>query len=317
MTSLATLIPAFKPAYLVDLLACLSTQSRPPDRIILSDDSPDGAFIALLRRPEIAAVTASLPIEVIQGPRTGPYANVRQLLDRWGGSTDLFHLLLDDDVIYPDFYRRHVMAHEMGEFLCSISRRWTATEDGMPVGEGRTPEAIEGHDGRLLTIDAAFAFSSTLPACNNWFGELSNAVLRPGMGDVLLARELAGVPTNGLEDLAAFLSASLTTPLAIVNDHLGFFRTSDQQHSAKVMSTLMKGSHLAWPALALTALRIGRLDEDEVAASLARMGPIILNRYRDEPDMAEPCRLVGEVLAGAPGAADRYLEMWNRFAART
>jgi hypothetical protein len=317
MTTLATLIPAFKPAYFVDLLACLTTQSRPPDRIILSDDSPDGAFIALMRRPEIAAATASLPIEVIQGPRKGPYPNVLLLLDQWGGSTDLLHLLLDDDVIYPDFYRRHVMAHEMGDFLCSVSRRWTATEDGMPVGEGRIPEAIEEHDGRLLTIDAAFAFSSTLPACNNWFGELSNAVLRAGMADVIRNRELAGVPNSGLEDLATFLSASLTAPLAIVNDHLGFFRTSAQQHSASPMSTLMKASHLAWPALALTALRIGRLDEDEARASFGRMGPIILRRYRDEPDMAEPCRLVSELLAGASGAGDRYLEMWNRFAART
>ncbi len=126
LTQITTLIPAYKTKYMVELLTGLATQTHKPARILISDDSPNGEFTELLRTMPVAH---RLPIEVCAGPKNGAYENFKHLVRHWNGSTDLFHILLDDDVLFPDFYARHVMAHAMApETACSISARWTANE---------------------------------------------------------------------------------------------------------------------------------------------------------------------------------------------
>jgi hypothetical protein len=315
MTSLVTLIPAYKPAYLADLLTCLRTQTRRPDLVIISDDSPDGAFTKALAMPEAAVLADGLDIEVVPGPRRGAYPNVRHLVACWAGSSDFVHVLLDDDVIYPEFYERHLAAHDSARRLVSVSRRWRAQENGIPVGEGAMPTAITASGRRLLEADAGFVFGTTLPSCHNWLGEFSNAVLRAEAMGVVDEPVLGGVPTSGLEDLGLFLAASLEAPLAILNEHLGFFRVNPGQNTRRVMSPLIKAAHLAWPAMAIAARRLDRLDEAGLRGTIERMGQIVIRGYGTEPDMAEACQALRGLLDGAPGAEDRYLDVWQRFSA--
>lgn len=101
---ITTLIPAYKTKYLAELLTGLLTQTRPSERVIVSDDSPDGSFGALLRDGPLARFASRLPLEIHAGPRAGAYENFKHLVKLWGGQTELVHIHLDDDVIYPDFY---------------------------------------------------------------------------------------------------------------------------------------------------------------------------------------------------------------------
>src|SRR5262245_32799757 len=121
-----TLIPAYKTEHIVPLFASLLYQSRPPARVIVSDDSPDGRFGEILRSDGMAAVRERLIVEIHAGPRAGAYENFKHLVGLWDRSTPLVHLLLDDDVIYPTFYARHIDVHAVGQFSCSISARWIA-----------------------------------------------------------------------------------------------------------------------------------------------------------------------------------------------
>ena len=72
--NLTTLIPAYKPAFLKDLLRGLQVQTRPSQRIVFSDDSPGGAYRAALMSDAVAPLRHGLPIEVVEGPRRGGYA---------------------------------------------------------------------------------------------------------------------------------------------------------------------------------------------------------------------------------------------------
>jgi hypothetical protein len=317
MSTIATLIPAYKPQYLLDLVVSLRSQSRRPDRVIVSDDNPTGQVTDLLRSAEVRSITADLPLELIPGPRRGAFENVRHLLARWDGASDLVHVMLDDDVVYPDFYTRHEAAHAAVPTLCSVSRRWVALESGLPVGEGAVPDAVAANDGRLLGVPREVVFGTTVAACNNWLGEFSNAVFSGAMAERIARAELGGVPVTGLEDIGAFLVASLDEPLVVINDHLGFFRRNPHQGTGNLASRNIMAGHLAWPAIAIASLRLGAIAADEAAACIARIGATILGRYEREPAMTEACARVRELLAGAPDAADRYLDMWRRFATQS
>lgn len=313
MTTITTLIPAYKPQYIADLILGLRSQARPPDRIIVSDDNPTGRVSELLRSSELRSVTADLPLEVIAGPRRGAYANVRHLLSHWDGSSDLIHIMLDDDLVYPDFYARHEVAHATAPAMCSVSRRWVALESGLPVSEGAIPGVVAAHDGRLLSIPDEFLFATTVPSCNNWLGEFSHAVFSGAFAERIATAQLGGIPTTGLEDIGAFLAASLEQPIVVLNDHLGAFRRNPHQATGNLANRGNMASHLAWPALAIAALRLSRISTDEAASCFARIGPILLANFDHEPTMTAACGRMRALLEGERDAFDRYLEMWHAF----
>jgi len=310
---ITTLIPAFKPKYLDQLLLALRHQTVRPERIIFSDDSPDRAFGRALRDGGLSQLMAGLNIEIIDGPRAGCPANVRRLLLEWRADTDLVHFLFDDDIIYPDFYARHLAAHANGAHQCSISRRWTALESGQPVSQLRLPKPVARHPHRLLSIDSDIAFASTVPHCINWMGEFSNAVFCRDLYDLLGTHVLSDIAYDGLEDIGTFLRASLREPLCFLNEPLGFFRRSAEQITSQTLSRPVKKAHLAWIALALAGRRIGKLEKAQAIACFNGMGRAIRLRYAGEADMAPFCELIPELMAGTNAAGDRFLDAWNNY----
>ena len=230
---LVTLIPAYKPNYLGDLLLSLWQQTRQPQRVVISDDSPEGSFLAAMARPDVAHVVTRLNLKVVPGPKRGASANCAFLLTHHLEDATHFHLMLDDDVAYPGFYERHLQLHALGHYPVTVSRRWTANESGMPLRDLPVPAAVALGRDVLLAIDAPTLFATTCVSGTNWLGEVSNAVYRAEHAPAIADPQLAGISYIGLEDIGSFLRCSMQQPIAFINDHLGYFRTHAGQASAQ------------------------------------------------------------------------------------
>ena len=314
---ITTLIPAYKPQYLPELLNCLRLQTRPARQIIFSDDSPKGEFRAALFSDAMAPLRAGLDIECHEGPRHGGgYANMLHLLKVWAERSELFHLMLDDDVVYPEFYERHLIAHASAKLSCSISRRWTANEQGLPLAGQPVPPAVAAHANRIVTLDDGLVFMSTAIECKNWFGEFSNAVFHAATAPVLMKPAFGGVSYAGLWDLGAFMAASLRAPIGYLQDHLGFFRTSPAGNSSKFFGPYMKGAHLGYAALVLGGQRIGKYTPAQARGAFAILAQAMAQRYGSQEDMQPFIALLPQMAAGNELAEASFIEIWHAFLKR-
>jgi hypothetical protein len=312
---IATLIPAYKTAYIVDLLNSLRYQTVKSQRIIISDDSPHGAFREVFHSGPLRAAVAQLPIEFHEGPRQGAYENLKHLIKLWAGRSELVHVLLDDDVIYPEFYERHLVAHRSSTFSCSVSRRWVANHVGHPVMGQPVPEAISRTPNRMLSLSDDVVLMTTAAECMNWLGEFSNAIFRAEHCDLLLSPKLGDVSYAGLWDLGAFVAASMRAPLCHIQDHLGYFRIGPGQNSSDPNSAFMKAAHLGFVALSVGARRLGRLSHELARQSGRIVLPALTQRYTAQADVAPFIALVAALAAGEAGAEERFIEAWHAFLA--
>lgn len=313
-----TLIPAYKPKYLIELLAALRSQTLRPARVIFSDDSPNQDFVVQLSSEPLKSLVADLNIEVVAGPRAGAWKNFQHLLQLYiqspGGPSQLFHILLDDDIPYPSFYRRHLDAHSSRAVNCVVSRRWTASETGHPTRDNLpVPDAIANHSQRMLSLEANVLFAHTVGVGANWLGEFSNATFRSNVAMEIADASLAGISYTGLEDLGAFLKASMSVPLGFINEHLGFFRTSADQHSANPMGRPLKLAFLAYAALVVAGRNSGMLSREQSVMALGRICPFIRQVYGQEQDMLGFCELMPSLATGDPVAESDFLPLWRSY----
>ena len=308
---IVTLVPAYKPAYLADLLNSLRLQTRPSRQIIFSDDSPNGEYRATLMSDTYAPLREGLNIECHEGPRRGGYPNIMQLVEVWARRSPLVHVMLDDDVIYPDFYERHLVAHASSHFSCTISRRWTASETGQPISGQPLPAAVTDSAHRLVSLDAGFVFMTTAADCKNWFGEFSNAVFRAETTPLLMKPVFEGVSYAGLWDLGAFMAASLQAPVGHIQDHLGYFRTGGQGHSAKFFGPYMKAAHLAYAALGLGGRRLGQYSDTQARHCFGTIAKALQQRYASQTDMTPFIELMPRLAAGEGAAEAAFVERWH------
>jgi hypothetical protein len=315
--NIITLIPAYKPKYIVELLHSIRYQTLPSQRILISDDSPNGEFQQALRSDRIRPLLSGLNIGVAEGPRKGAYENIKHLLRLWNGSSDLVHLMFDDDVIFPEFYERHMVAHRSAELSCSISRRWTANEAGQPLSglpaNLRVPRTVANHPNRILALNAEVAFTTTIPECINWFGEFSNTVMRANTCEMLFKPEMAGVSYAGLWDLGYFLAASLRAPIGYIQDHLGYFRIGGTSASSDATGALLKGAFLGYVALALCGQRVGQLSREQTLLCYSIMATAMNNDFAQQEDMKVFCKVLPSLAASSPGAEGQFLEAWTAF----
>lgn len=312
---ITTLIPAYKTRYIPDLLNGLRLQTVPAGRIVISDDSPGGAFRQTLYSEPYAALRKGLDIEFHDGPRRGAYENFKHLVRLWDGRSELLHVLLDDDVIYPEFYERHLAAHAAGDFSCSVSRRWMANDSGMPVTGQPVPAALQAHPNRMISVDDSVLLMTTVAECKNWLGEFSNAVFRADCAELLLQPRLGDVSYAGLWDLGAFIAASMRRPLCHIQDHLGYFRIGPGQNSSDPNNAFMKGAHLGFVALAVGGRRLGRLSDALMRQCCAKMLAPLMVRYGNQPDMAPFIALLPQLIQGQAQAEERFIEAWNGYLA--
>lgn len=316
--TITTLIPAYKSKYCLELLISLRHQTVKPKKIIFSDDSPDQEFIKFLSSEAINNVTADLNIEVVPGPRTGAWNNFRNLIDlhlqQPNGPTEFFHILLDDDIIYPRFYEKHLEAHHSTILSCVVSRRWTTLESGQPIEDNLpVPDAVSTYPDTKLILNSEILFPHTIGTSTNWLGEFSNATFRSSLAKEIANPVMAGISYVGLEDLGSFLKSSLYAPVGYIKEFLGGFRKSPHQHSANPMGRPLKSAFLAYMALAIAAKNLGKLTNAQHNYAILRVSYFILENYNKEEDMQMLCQTMLNFINFDTNAEEKFLNEWNRF----
>jgi hypothetical protein len=286
MTHITTLIPAYKKEYLAPLFLALRRQSFKDFRVILSDDSPGGVITDMLRGGHFAQLTAGLNLLVVRGPQNAR-RNHEQLLDLWAGETPLVHFNLDDDIIFPDFYKQHVAAHAAAPCCVSVSQRWLSHDDGVPAWSLPIPDLVTDCDGHVMQLSTQEVFGSTVANCENWLGELSNMVLS-AEGAALYPRPPVDELTYyGLLDIGFVLNASQHLPVTFIRESLSVFRQNEQQTTHNTHSHGGRVGFLAWVAYALAGWRDGHLSPEQTIAAIGMATKRVVHHFSDDPVVAE------------------------------
>jgi hypothetical protein len=315
MATITTLIPAYKKEFLAETFRGLQRQRFRDFRVILSDDSPGDEITRLIREGHFASELQGIDLQVVRGPKSA-HLNLRALIDLWNERSPLVHIQLDDDVIFPDFYRQHVEAHASGRYSTSVSRRWITGPDGVPHCGYEQPPFVDRSPLRFVPVDAGPLFASTVRGCVNWLGEFSNMVLSAEG-----ARNFPRPPANdlsyfGLSDVGYLLTAVQHAPIVIVRDHLGIFRQHPQQtthHMHNHDGRVTKFSFATW---ALLAWREGRLTYEEAANAISITVRDCLNHFGEtDPVANEFFDIVQREGRSLAGLLEAYKAFWLRLLA--
>lgn len=310
MTTITTLIPAYKPEYLGETLMSLRRQSFRDFRVIVSDDSRDGAITTMLRDGRFAAATDGLNVLAVRGPGNARL-NHLSLLDRWAGSSPFVHLLMDDDVVFPGFYQQHLAAHAGGAYGVSVSARWLSQDDSRPAWSLPIPPAIAASPLRAVPLDAAQVFASVVPTCDNWLGELSNMVFTADAATRYPRPPSAGLSYYGLLDVGAVLDAVCHRPMVYLTEHLGVFRQHAQQTTHGVGQHGHRVAMLVWAATALHAWAEKRIGAQDLLTAIGTTIKRCLHLYGEEDAvMNRFYALVQDEGRSLPGLHAAFTAFW-------
>ena len=279
-----TLVPVYKTHFLEDTVACPNAQTLNKFQVIFSDDSPTQDLSQLLTDLQSDSLI-QFPFRVIQGPRLGPASNCHHLLTAWDHSTPYIHYLLDDDLIFPDFYQCHAQTYQRSETKTCISSRIIVNEKKTPLGTADLPDFILQKNTRDLALDLQSCIASIIPTCNNWLGELSSATFHGATLAATITGKLRHIPYYGLNDLGIFLEMLAAEPVSYINKHLGAFRINRLQTSGDSRSTIFKSTIISWASLALDARELG-LSDSAAQQCLQRIALSVKNLLPENPDLA-------------------------------
>jgi hypothetical protein len=286
MTQITTLIPAYKREYLAELFVALRRQSFQDFKVILSDDSPGGVITDMIRAGHFGHITSELNLLVVPGPKNAR-RNHEQLLDLWGGQTPLVHFNLDDDIIFPDFYRHHVAAHVAAPCCASVSQRWLSHADGVPAWSLPLPDLIYESSGHVVQLTTEELFASTVGTCTNWLGELSNMVMSAEGAAQYPRPPVSDLTYYGLLDIGFILQASQTLPVTFIRETLSVFRQNDQQTTHATHSHGGRVGFLVWVAYALAAWRDGHISPEQAISAIGVATQRVVHHFSDDPIVAE------------------------------
>jgi len=287
MPTITTLIPAYKKEFLGETLLGLARQTFRDFRVIVSDDSPGDEITQLIQSGHYGELSRSLDIEVVRGPKNARL-NHQSLIDRWADSSPFVHLQLDDDVVFPEFYRSHMAAHRTGRFSASVSRRWVTHGDTRPVMGINQPAVVAQSPLLHVPVDADTLFKTMVPTCNNWIGEFSHMVMSAEGARAYPRPPVDDLSYYGWLDVGFVLTAVQKAPLVIVRDHLGIFRQHAAQTTHHMNTSIGRVSSMAWVTTALHAWREGRITPADVVTAVKWNVRECLERFgEDDPVMNE------------------------------
>lgn len=310
MPLIATLVPAYKLDFLAPLFGALRTQTLRDFRVIVSDDSPGATITQALRSGRFDALIAGLDLTVVRGPCSA-LKNHQHLLDTWAGSTPLVHLLMDDDVIYPEFYRAHAALHAGRTLSASVSLRWLTGSGGEPFAALPLPDFVMQSTARSIEVDPARLFDSTVARAENWLGELSNMVFRAEAARCFPRPPADGVSYFGLPDIGLLLNAAGSGPIRVLLDHLSGFRQHAGQTTANTQSSNLKIAHLAWVAFALQARRDRHLDDARAMQGIAAATRRCLQIYAGDAVMQRYFAIVQAALSDLARFETEFGMFWQ------
>lgn len=266
---ITTLIPAFRQDYLESVFRGLATQTYKNFSVIVADDSADGIVSGEIRSGKYNAYTSKLDISIIKGAGS-ELANHNLLLKAWNGDSRLSHIHHDDDYIYPDFYRQHVVAHNNFDITLSASARWIANREGTPLAHSNVPEDITKSNQRYSLISPQFLAKSLLIPVRNWIGEFSNVVISKEILKVMPSLPSINDPYWGMLDMSMYLTNSMYgNNAAYMTDHLSVYRRQGSGVEYLNPQTLSgKIIRFAWIAYAVQAWKNETLNDSDFLSAL-------------------------------------------------
>lgn len=309
MALITTLIPAYKKEFLAETFLGLRQQNLRDFRIILSDDSPGAEITGLLNDGHYSALLQGLDLQVVRGP-SNARRNHEYLLELWDNSTPLVHFQLDDDVIYPDFYRHHVLAHSVGGYGLTVSRRWISGPDGRPAASLQIPENVAMQMQRMSKLDPNEIFGSSIPFCDNWLGELSNMVIAREAAALFPRPPAHGVSYYGVMDLGLVFEVARQHPVGYLHEHLSIFRRNAGQTTNNVHSHTGRVASLCWIAYALAAWKEGRINQEQAVQGIGLCTRRCMQQYGEHPAMAPFFALFGPD-GGLEAFHDAFATYWT------
>lgn len=312
---LATLVPAYKHTFIPQLLMSLATQSYPTGQIIISDDSPNGEVSQVIVDPALAHIVEKLDITIIQGPKQGTMSNVVYLLEHWQQSSQLVHILFDDDILYPTFYAQHVQTHTQEVIGASVSYRWFANELGRPCAASTVPAFVRQSTHQIDFIGADQLFASVVPTCDNWLGEFSNTVFSAEAVQLYKRSRMEGIAYYGLGDVGLLLEISLHSKVAVIKNYLGGFRQNTQQNTVNYDSPVFKCGTVAWVALALASYKLGKIGIQQLQQTVQLIQDAVSARFLQSTDMQGFIQLFNTHAADSAAFEQSFLPLWQQLLA--
>jgi hypothetical protein len=312
MATLTTLIPAYKKEHLAEMFVGLARQTFRDFKVIVSDDSPGDEITAMVRDGAFGRLTANLDLQVVRGPKNARL-NYQHLLDLWNFSSPYVHMQLDDDAIYPDFYRTHLAAHATGLYGVSVSRRWITQDDIRPVHGINLPRCVAESPLLFVPVHENDLFSSMVPTCNNWVGEFSNMVMSAAGASRFPTPPATGLSYYGWPDVGFLLESIQHQPMVYIRDHLSIFRQHAQQSTNRVINHSGRVSGMAWIAAALHAWQEQRISYAEaVNAIMYTVGECLRKFGEDDPVINEMYDIVQQHGASLAALHARFTPYWLR-----
>jgi hypothetical protein len=314
MTQITTLIPAYKKDYLGELFLALNRQSFKDFKVILSDDSPDAAITTMIRSGHFGKLLDNLNLTVVRGPQNAR-RNHEHLLDLWGGQTPLVHFNLDDDIIFPDFYREHVIAHAAAPCSVTVSQRWLSFNDSVPAGSLPIPDFVRDCPGHVLQLSTEELFASTIGPCQNWLGELSNMVMSAEGASLYPHPPSTDLSYYGLLDIGFVLNAARALPVTFIRESLSVFRQNPQQTTHGTHTHGGRVAFLAWVTYALAAWRDGHLPADLAVQAIGIATQRVEHHYAQDPIVAEYFHILETQATTLDGFYMAYRAFWLKLLA--
>lgn len=260
---IATLIPAYKEEHIADTITSCLNQSVKPSLLMISDDSPDNKifdFFSTHSQLLNLCHQQQIKLQIIKGPKQGPLANIANLLENWDYSTSFFHILMDDDIICPNFYEQHSKSRSDSDISCVVSKRWLAGRDNLPYASPTIPELFGTNKTRLQSISLKKLSETIFPQCTNWLGEFSNATFHSSFAKEISSAQVLDQNIFGLLDIGTFVGAAANNKLYFLDEHLSFFRIHEKQNTNIINPNLFFG-YSDWLNLAKLSLERGMLRE--------------------------------------------------------
>lgn len=312
---LFVLIPAYKHSFMIPVLMGLRSQTYNNFKVVISDDSPEDEITRILKTDDFSNTLDKLDIEIIQGPKQGPMSNIIHLIKHIKGQSGFAHFLLDDDLIYPSFYEEHMKAHSFSDVGASINYRWFINEAGQPLARTHVPDFVKNNPNQLQALSSQELFESTVPTCDNWLGEFSNAVFAIEQLSKFEKSSLIDLPYYGLGDIGFYLDISLSANVILVKNYLSGFRAHTQQNSFNITSKTFKAGLLSWVSIALDSYELGNVSIDQLNQNRNYTYLTLSRSYSEEPDMKEFIALLANTVTSSNthGFKKQFSELWNNF----
>lgn len=307
---ITTLIPAYKPSYIDELLLALAAQTYKDFKVVVSDDSPDGIVRQIVQSKQLSHLTQHLNIQVIDGPKQGGYSNTFKLVRNYAKTSDYFHIMLDDDVIYPTFYETHMREHQKSNALVSVSARWNANKQGQPYAlsmDYLTSQAFQ------QDFSAANIANQLVSKGTNKLGEWSHAVYKGEAANVILNPSINGISYFGIDDIGSFIHASIQQGGIWIPAPLGFFRVHSEQNTQNTQNDTIKCSHYGWIALGIASYEQAWISEAQLWALITKIKGKVQMRFSQDAFGIKMLSLFNSYTNYNTNFKGDFLLLWNSY----